>query len=457
MLTAEAPMNRWLVCLAAAFAAFATGIAADRIAPDRSAIDRGREAVHGRPVLNPPVGSNDAYDNLWKRWGLTEKPADYTRAVRERYGLHEAPYENGGLPMGMHSAPGLLGKGVGTDCLLCHAGAVAGRTIIGLGNSTVDVEGVFADLLPAGARSSLPFRLSHVRGTIDPVSPAALVTSFRDAEMNVTARASLDYYRDLCSRPPAWWQLKKKQTRDWTGAVDAHTTRLDMVTILSPFNSAEFVKKQEPVFADIHAFVMSVEPPKYPFAVDAAKADRGRAVFAETCARCHGTYGEQWTYPNKVIPVEKIGTDPRLTESFSPRNLAHMNGSWLTRETGPDGKPYTVSDTRGYQSPPLDGVWATAPYFHNGSAPTVYHVLNSKVRPRLFTRSYQTGEDEYDQVRLGWKVTLPDAPPGPDVPDAERRKVYDTTLPGRGNGGHTYGDDLSEDERMAVIEYLKTL
>ena len=48
----------------------------------------------------------------------------------------------------------------------------------------------------------------------------------------------------------------------------------------------------------------------------------------------------------------------------------------------------------------------------------------------------------------GWK---------PYASAAERRKVYDTTLPGRSNGGHTFGDKLTEEERAAVIEYLKTL
>ena len=102
-------------------------------------------------------------------------------------------------------------------------------------------------------------------------------------------------------------------------------------------------------------------------------------------------------------------------------------------------------------------MWATAPYFHNGSAPTVYHVLNSPARPKVFTRSYRTGADDYDPLRLGWAVTVPERPPGAGASGFERRKVYDTTQPGRGNGGHTFGDPLTEAERMAVIEYLKTL
>ena len=73
-----------------------------------------------------------------------------------------------------------------------------------------------------------------------------------------------------------------------------------------------------------------------------------------------------------------------------------------------------------------------------------------------FTRSFRTDRDAYDPERLGWKVTEVPAPSAA-LPAIERRKVYDTRQPGRGNGGHTYGDHLTEEERLAVIEYLKTL
>jgi hypothetical protein len=86
----------------------------------------------------------------------------------------------------------------------------------------------------------------------------------------------------------------------------------------------------------------------------------------------------------------------------------------------------------------------------------VWHVLNSKARPNRFTRSYRTDEADFDKVKLGWNFTeVP--PPHPQWPARERRKVYDTSQPGRSNAGHTYGDKLSDAERMAVIEYLKTL
>ena len=88
---------------------------------------------------------------------------------------------------------------------------------------------------------------------------------------------------------------------------------------------------------------------------------------------------------------------------------------------------------------------------------TIDHVLNSKARPKIFTRSYRTGREDYDAQRGGWKFTALDRSPSADLPGFERRKIYDTTVPGRSNAGHTFGDQLTDGERRAVIEYVKTL
>ena len=106
-------------------------------------------------------------------------------------------------------------------------------------------------------------------------------------------------------------------------------------------------------------------------------------------------------------------------------------------------------------APPLDGIWATAPYLHNGSVPTVADLLNSYDRPAQWARysavaKTPTGAaDEYDHERLGWKVKRDKAAGG--------KYEYDPSKPGYGNGGHTYGDHLTDEERAAVVEYLKTL
>jgi len=94
--------------------------------------------------------------------------------------------------------------------------------------------------------------------------------------------------------------------------------------------------------------------------------------------------------------------------------------------------------------------------FHNGSVPTLHDVLSSKTRSRIFTRSYNTDEAACDKVQVGWKVeVLKEAPK--NLSPQERRRIYDTTQPGRGNGGHTFGDTLADKQRRALIEYLKTL
>jgi mono/diheme cytochrome c family protein len=422
----------------------------------RSAAERGRDAIIRRP-LNPPTWSADAYENAWKRWGVAEKPTDYGRAFRSRYGLHEAPFDNHGLPLGLMEVKGLLGRGVVNNCLLCHAGAVAGQTYIGLGNASLDLQALFDELSAAGVRADLPFPFSHVRGTIDAVSPVAYLMQFRDADLNLHKPVALDLFKDVCSRPPAWWLIKRKQTRDWTGAIDARSTRVDLANLLHPLNSADHIKKHEPVFADILAFLHGIESPRYPFPVDAELAARGRDIFDTHCARCHGTYGPQQRYPNRIVPLETIGTDPVLAEAVSARNAEYFNKSWFARQAGPDGRRYQFTEHHGYQAPPLDGVWATAPYFHNGSVPTAYHVLNSRARPKVYTRSFATGKEDYDPAKLGWKIKELAGPPDARLPAIERRKVYDTALRGRGNGGHTFGDKLTEGERTAVIEYLKTL
>jgi mono/diheme cytochrome c family protein len=231
-----------------------------------------------------------------------------------------------------------------------------------------------------------------------------------------------------------------------------------MQFMLSPLNTPSAIRKEETTFRDIQAYLLSIQAPKYPFPVDKELASKGEKLFRANCSRCHGTYGENWTYPNKIIPLKEIGTDPARYEGLSAKFGEHYNQSWFSKEhEGWLWNEYKGKRSGGYQAPPLDGIWATAPYFHNGSAPTVYHVLNSTARPTIYTRSFRTDKDDYDTVKLGWKITELKTGRDPKRPGIEQRKVYDARVRGMGNTGHTYGDELTEEERMAVIEYLKTL
>src|SRR5690606_6064708 len=121
----------------------------------------------------------------------------------------------------------------------------------------------------------------------------------------------------------------------------------------------------------------------------------------------------------------------------------------ITYLTGDDPFP-------GYVAPPLDGIWLTAPFLHNGSVPTLELVLDSTRRPRYWRRENYDSTN-YDWDKLGWKWEAldyghADAPFG-----VETKYIYDTTILGHDNGGHTFGDQLTQAERMAVLEYLKTI
>ena len=420
------------------------------------AVRRGQQALLGK-CYAPPTMTRRAYDNAWKQWGRQDKPApaDYDRLFRQRYGLHQAPYPNGGLPMGLRPAalPFGLGKGISMDCMVCHGGSIADKSYVGLGNSVLDYQAFYEEMSAADGRAPrTPFHFCNVRGTNEAGSMAVYLLGFREPNLDRRPhRLDLDLHDDLCEDVPAWWLLKKKKTMYYTGGADARSARSLMQFMMSPLNSASDIKRAEADFKDIHAYLLSLTPPKYPLPIDRSLAAQGEDLFRANCARCHGAYGEDWTYPNKIVPIDTIGTDRRRFDGITKKFGAYYIKSWFNED-------YPIRETAGYQAPPLDGIWATAPYFHNGSAPTVYHVLNSKVRPKLFTRSYRTDLDAFDAEKLGWKIdVLARKPDRKKLSPIEYRKIYDTAQPGRGNGGHTYGDKLSEPERMAVIEYLKTL
>jgi mono/diheme cytochrome c family protein len=429
-------------------------------AGDAQAAERGKQALLGT-AFNPPAWSAQAYRHALPANGAPRLgDPQYTAAFMNRYGLHPAPYPNGDYPMGLRSAPGLLTKGMATDCLLCHGGSILGQSYVGLGNASLDIQALFEDLAVADGRSpKLPFAFGNVRGTSEAGAMAVFLLSWREPNLRMR-KSSLDLglRDDLCEDPPAWWLLKKKKTMYHTGGGHARSVRALMQFMLSPLTLPTTFGKYESTFADVQAYILSLEPPKYPFPIDLSLAKQGEQVFAQTCARCHGTYGPNWTYPNKIVPIDVIGTDPNRLGGISREFERYYSQSWFGHEKkGWFADDFPARSAAGYQAPPLDGVWATAPYFHNGSVPTVYDVLHSKARPALYTRSFRTDSTAYDPVKVGWKFEPVPSESSPPLTPYERRKIYDTRLPGRHNSGHTFGDDLSESDRWAVIEYLKTL
>jgi len=111
----------------------------------------------------------------------------------------------------------------------------------------------------------------------------------------------------------------------------------------------------------------------------------------------------------------------------------------------------TVSASLAYKARPLDGIWATAPYLHNGSVPTLYDLLlPAAKRPKSFT----LGTRQYDPVKVGY-ATSPTAPGNSFVFQTEKGgKPFD----GNSNAGHDYGAaSMTEEQRWQLIEYMKSL
>jgi hypothetical protein len=408
-----------------------------------------------------------ALNNLHKQWNLESRPSPKIalEIFESRYGMHQAPYQNDDLPMGLKLAPFPLTlgtvKGIALDCLICHGGILDGKPYPGLGNNSLDLQTFFEDMNKAdGNKKHLDFRFGNSRGTNEAGAVSVFLIGFRNPDLSLkTSWANLGLNDELHEDPPAWWLLKKKKSIYATGGADARSVRSVMQFMMSPLHGPDHFNTTEKKFAELQAFMLSIQPPAYPFAIDHSLAAQGKELFENNCSKCHGTYGDKPKYPNKIIALKVIGTDTKRFFGITKGFGRFYNSSWFSKEIqGWFSDDYKARETDGYQAPPLDGIWATAPYLHNGSIPSVYTLLNSKARPKVFTRDFENKFVNYNQKELGWNYQFKNNSDHLlEKEITEQRKWYDTSTPGRLNIGHTFGDDLTEDERSQVIEYLKTL
>jgi mono/diheme cytochrome c family protein len=197
----------------------------------------------------------------------------------------------------------------------------------------------------------------------------------------------------------------------------------------------------------IEEWLLGLEPPTYPYAIDEALAARGRAVYQEYCAACHGVSGRDFTGQKVgyVTPIDEVGTDRYRLDNYE-YTLA------VNQATLYAGTPYRFTHFRktyGYANMPLDGIWLRAPYLHNGSVPDLRSLLAPAAdRPTVFYRGY----DVYDPQNVGFVHTVPEE-------NGLRFFRFDTAVPGNSNRGHegpAYGTQLPEAEKAALLEYLKT-
>lgn len=360
---------------------------------------------------------------------------------------------------------------VAPNCLECHAQVFDNKLYLGLGNSLIDftdrkklnprAAGMAEKLLlrsdPKKYDAAAPFLramkvisgqlYTAVRGVNAADRLADLLVAHRDPQ---TLHWSNEPLMDVSGTvvptdTPPWWLLKKKHAMFYNGFGRGDFGRFLMASNLLTVSDSSEAREVDSHFNDVLAYIYSIQPPKYPHPVNAALAKKGGLLFVQHCSKCHGHYGADGDYPNLLIPESMVKTDSLLYRSNyqSPQFIDWFNKSWFAQ----GDHPARLAPFDGYIAPPLDGIWITAPYLHNGSVPTLEAVLNSKLRPTYWSRDFD--HPQYDYKRVGWKYTREDS--------ARGTAVYNTTLPGYGNYGHEFGDKFSQQERKAVIEYLKTL
>jgi mono/diheme cytochrome c family protein len=399
-------------------------------------------------------------------------------AERER-GNAELPYDlsYGTAPSGIEI--------VTTNCLLCHASKLGDSLIIGLGNANADfaAEGTTFGL-PSATFEALTGGLSD-----EEKAELARFTKVSDAAADVTRtdtiglnpadamfgvlaahrdavtlewrdepdpEAELDDELRVFTDVPAWWNMHRRDRMFYSGYGRGDHARIMMSASLLCVEDSGEAEAIDAYFPDVEAFILSLRAPSYEevsgLSIDDTQAERGREVFLATCTRCHGD-AENSIDPVPGVSVDEVGTDPAYSISSSTEGTGAIayyfeffNRSWYGTH-GAAGRLERAEEPV-YSPPPLDGVWATAPYLHNGSVPTLEAVLDPSLRPEIFRRSFQA--QEYDFERLGWPFEEVDEK-GDDT------SVYDTTQPTRSNGGHTFAAGLSDDERRDLLEYLKTL
>ncbi|WP_296218776.1 di-heme-cytochrome C peroxidase [Pseudomonas sp. UBA2684] len=248
--------------------------------------------------------------------------------------------------------------------------------------------------------------------------------------------------------------------------------------------------------------------------IDLPLASRGRALFSENCAYCHApdpkpqdqrlapSRDPEWRM--RIVPTSIVGTDPTTADNIADHRFDISKLGWtkaelgkldvrLFGETSDDldlrsissakglayitayvenrayrdagiqprerwrmdgfGLPIGVQEKRGYKARPLHGIWATPPFLHNGSVPTLFQVL-SPVSERQ--TQFWVGNFEYNPKQIGFNS---DKFPG--------GFLFDTSTTGNSNRGHEFRDGCRQDgvigralqpeERWALIEYLKVM
>jgi hypothetical protein len=189
-------------------------------------------------------------------------------------------------------------------------------------------------------------------------------------------------------------------------------------------------------------FLRTLPSPPSPYNADAKLVKQGAGIFAENCAECHGKGGKRTL---TIIPLAEIGTDRHRSDMWTIK----ARDAYNNYREGYDYGFKSFQKVEGYIAEPLDGLWLTGPYLHNGSVPTVADLLKPAAeRPKHFTR----GTTVLDGENIGFLA--PACEPGEKLSSGY---CFDTSEPGNAPAGHEFGTTLAPNDKNALLAYLKTL
>jgi mono/diheme cytochrome c family protein len=439
--------------------------------PDPELVETGYQAFAQGQLIQgvlPPDALRHLYiswsDNLGALYQHYTDADGYWEAFNARYGTIPSPFEDATYPAGF----GVADDGtIGIDCLLCHAGRLEGKTVIGLSNNRLDLRGLVEDLqrLPA-AIAALKMRdlPAPYDGLVQAIPDTTIPEPYASMDVPTAAAGANDGFglgllvsKEYGMPPaelrtfmgyqdaPAWWNIRYKERLYSDGSAPSDGVYTMMSTLLAFGLDYAELASYLPTFNAIRHYLCSLDAPKWSQhdlpAIDDALASAGHDVFEQKCATCHGSH-DGGTFPNALATPSEIGTDPLRAESFGPVEQDWFN-SFIPE---PD---YEMAASGRYLAPALVGIWASAPYLHNGSVPTLRALLDPAQRPTRWRRS----GDTLDAGDVGLSYDTVDQASDRDT--IEGRKVVDTTVAGMSNEGHAI--PLVVDELDAVLEYLKTL
>ncbi len=421
------------------------------------------------------------------------------KQVEERLGMVVDRTEKGLEILGVHDLPWSSrnrSKVATFSCALCHFGKAAGVMVPGLGNKNVSPSAMAEAALEAHA--SLKYKIvrsvqkvfkSNENLKLEKEGEASalrIVTmlanpQYSNLTQGLTAvnQTPLRFYRDTGvpvppdfprapSKGQAMWGLGVKRSAGGQfsdagsdGGSAAWAAGYDMGSEMPLEVIRENLPKLE-IAQDAFGKLLS---PRYPFQIDREKARAGSNHFEINCAKCHaanGAYerdpqGHPLFRPPLLVALDEVGTEPERAALFRglDKVLEKHPFKDITRLTPPEKRPF-----EGYYSPRLNGIWSRFPYLHNGSVPSLMALLTApKDRPKVFSLKRAGEFDRFDPVRVG--LTAPAT--AMEQQELERKAktgaqdVYDISRDEHSNQGHRKGLGLTYEEKIELIEYLKTL